>query len=343
MQISQNVSLRKRNSFGFDISAEYFCEPGSLEDIAEALEWRTKHQTPLFILGGGSNTLFTRNVDGLVMHIAINHLNSEPASTPPTSNQTNNTITVSAGAGVNWHELVKTTIANNQYGLENLALIPGDVGAAPIQNIGAYGKELCDNLISVDTIDRYSGELITLSNTECEFSYRHSLFKTTAGKHLIVTGIKLALSSVDNPHIGYQALKNCFTDSVPDARSVFDHVCRIRNEKLPNPSVIGNAGSFFKNPVLPRQQVDTLKQKYADLPVYPHSDSHRKLPAAWLIERAGWKGHRQGEVGVHDRQALVLVNHGAGNGQQIAILADEIQQDIKARYNIALEREPVLY
>ena len=342
MQISQNVSLRDRNSFGFDIWAEYFCEPKSLDDIAEALEWRTKHKQPLLVLGGGSNTVFTRNVEGLVLHVAIDHLKSEAASSSPTNNQSH-TITVSAGAGVNWHQLVQKTVFKNQFGLENLALIPGEVGAAPIQNIGAYGKELCDNLISVDVIDRTSGEAITLSNSECEFAYRHSLFKTPAGKDFIVTGIELALSSVDTPHIAYQALQNCFTNAKPNARSVFEYVCQIRNDKLPDPAIIGNAGSFFKNPVLPRQQVDALSQRYTGLPVYPHSDSHNKLPAAWLIEQAGWKGYRQGDVGVHDRQALVLVNHGTGNGQQIAVLADEIQQDIKNRYDITLEREPVLY
>lgn len=334
MHISENVSLRERNSFGFDVSAEYFCTPTSTDEIREALEWQKKHKLPLVILGGGSNTLFTRNVTGLVMHIAIDTVSCDVA---------NNNFVVCAGAGVNWHKLVETTVFNNQFGLENLALIPGNAGAAPIQNIGAYGKELCDNLISVDVLDRHTGESTTLTNSECDFAYRHSLFKTSAGAAFIVTGIKLNLSKDDTPHIHYQALQESLGDSNPGAESVFNHVCQLRNAKLPDPSVIGNAGSFFKNPLVPRQQVDTLLQQYPELPVYTHSDTHQKVPAAWLIDRAGWKGHRKGDVGVHDRQALVLVNHGGGNGQQIATLAQEIQQDIQNRYNITLEREPVLY
>jgi len=334
MQISENVSLQARNSFGFDVSAEYFCAPTSIDEVRETLEWQRKHKHALLILGGGSNTVFTRNVTGLVMHIAIDHL---------TSDANTSDIMVSVGAGVNWHQLVKTTVFNNQFGLENLALIPGSAGAAPIQNIGAYGKELCDNLISVDVIDRNTGQCNTLTKEECNFAYRHSLFKTPAGASFIVTGINLKLSKEDTPQTHYQALQESLGDTTATAQSIFNHVCQLRESKLPDPSIIGNAGSFFKNPILPRQQVDTLLQEYPELPVYSHSTTHCKVPAAWLIDRAGWKGHRKGPIGVHDRQALVLVNHGGGNGQQIATLAEEIQQDVRQRYNISLEREPVLY
>ncbi len=334
MHISENVSLREHNSFGFDISAEYFFSAKSLAEIQEVLQWRQKHNKPLLVLGGGSNTVFTRNVTGLVLHVAIDEL---------TTDENENDINVHAGAGVNWHQLVKQTVFSGQYGLENLALIPGNAGAAPIQNIGAYGKELCDNLISVDVLHRETGETATLSNKECDFGYRHSLFKTPAGADFIVLGIHMRLSPQDKPVITYQALQNAMQNTPPTACEVFDQVCRLRQSKLPDPKVIGNAGSFFKNPVIPCQQVDALRKEYPDLPVYPHSEAECKLPAAWLIDRAGWKGHRSGDVGVHSQQALVLVNHGGGNGQQIAILADEIQKDVTQRYQIHLEREPTIY
>lgn len=338
MQISNNVSLRERNSFGFDISAEYFCSAASIEDVQEALEWQQNIKCPLFILGGGSNTVFTRDVEGLVLHVAIDEL---------TTHATDSTVTVNAGAGINWHSLVEATVFNGHFGLENLALIPGNAGAAPIQNIGAYGKEICDNLVSVAAIHRQTAETITLKKSDCDFGYRHSLFKTPAGAEFIVLGIELQLSTDDKPVVTYQALADAIerTDAkeAVDAESVFNHVCKLRQSKLPDPLVIGNAGSFFKNPIVQRRQVDTLRSKYPDLPVYPQPGGECKLPAAWLIDQAGWKGYCSGEVGVHDRQALVLVNHGGGSGQQIATLADEIQTDIKSRYDIELEREPVIY
>ena len=338
MQISENVSLRERNSFGFDISAEYFCNATSIDDVREALNWQQNKNCPLLILGGGSNTVFTRNVEGLVLHIAIDELSVSVDNT---------SVTVNAGAGINWHALVESTVYNGHYGLENLALIPGNVGAAPIQNIGAYGKEVCDNLISVDVLHQKTLEVVTLEKSDCDFDYRHSLFKTPSGSELIVLGIRLELSTLDNPVVTYQALKDSLeedtTDAAPDARSVFTHVSKLRQTKLPDPAALGNAGSFFKNPVVPSQHVDTLRITHPDMPAYPQAGDFYKLPAAWLIDQAGWKGHRCGDVGVHDRQALVLVNHGTGSGQQIATLADEIRMDIKKRFKIELEREPVIY
>ncbi len=338
MHISENVSLRERNSFGFDVSAEYFCSAKSIDDVREALTWQHSKKCPLLILGGGSNTVFTRNVDGLVLHIATDKLSNSVDGT---------TVTVNAGAGINWHTLVETTVFSGQYGLENLALIPGNAGAAPIQNIGAYGKEVCNNLISVDVIHQKTLESATLQNSECDFGYRHSLFKTHAGSEWIVLGITLQLSTIDNPVVTYQALKDAMKDdageSEPGATTVFKHVCDLRKSKLPDPSVIGNVGSFFKNPIVPSQHVDALLKTHPDLPVYPQPGDYYKLPAAWLIDQAGWKGHRNGDVGVHDHQALVLVNQGNGSGQQIAILADEIRKDIKKQFDIELEREPVIY
>lgn len=334
MHISENTSLRAHNSFGFDVQAEYFCQANSVAEIQEALSWQQQHNKPLLILGGGSNTVFTRNVEGLVLQVAMDKL---------TSKATDDSFKVYAEAGVNWHQLVENTVFSNQYGLENLALIPGNAGAAPIQNIGAYGKELCDNLLSVDVIHRETGEASTISKQDCDFGYRHSVFKTPEGAAFIVVGIQLQLTQQDQPVISYQALNDALQDTPAGARDVFAKVCQLRNAKLPDPKALGNAGSFFKNPVIPCQQVDSLKKQFPNLPVYPHSDDLRKVPAAWLIDQAGWKGHKSGDVGVHNKQALVLVNYGNGNGQQIATLADEIQTDIKARFHISLEREPTIY
>ena len=364
MHISENVSLRQYNSFGFDVQAEYFCSATSIEQVREALEWRRRNNKALLVLGGGSNTVFTRNVSALVLQIAIDDLTigSNSAENLPTeklvskhpttdnmgSNTENpSTTVVTAGAGCNWHELVEKTVFSGSYGLENLALIPGNAGAAPIQNIGAYGKELCDNLVSVSVLHQHTGETAVLRHQECEFAYRHSFFKTTAGRDWIVTGITLELSRDDKPVVTYQALADAMADTTkstePTAEEVFNQVCSLRRSKLPDPNIIGNAGSFFKNPLVTCQQVDTLLEQYPNLPVYPHSSDYRKLPAAWLIDQAGWKGYRCGPVGVHDQQALVLVHFGAGNGQQIATLADEICLDIKSRFNIDLEREPQIY
>jgi len=334
MHIEKNQSLREYNSFGFDVNAEYFCIATSVEHVQEAIAWCKERKHPLFVLGGGSNTVFTRNVQGLVLHIKLDNFIVDKHDT---------SATLQIGAGVLWHKLVKDTVFNGLYGLENLALIPGFAGAAPIQNIGAYGREICDNFISADVIDKSTGEALTISNEECQFAYRHSLFKTPAGENYIVVGIALHLSLQDNAESGYQGLKEALADRPVTAENVFTTVCELRSSKLPDPTVLGNAGSFFKNPVIECQHVDTLKIQYPELPVYPYSDTHRKIPAAWLIDHAGWKGHKNGAVGVHEKQALVLVNHGGGTGQQIAMLATEIQKDILSRFDIQLEREPVHY
>lgn len=338
MHIEENRSLKQHNSFGFDINAKYFIEVSSEEQLHGALAWARHRSLPVFILGGGSNIVFTRDVTALVIHIAIMHYSTTPV--------TGDRVQVRVGAGMGWHALVARTLADGYYGLENLALIPGYAGAAPIQNIGAYGSEVKSTLVNVETIDRISGIKRTLSNNDCQFCYRHSVFKTDAGSNLVVTAITLELNLDDSPSIEYQALKDALTSSgitSAAAADVFNLVCQIRQSKLPDPQKLGNAGSFFKNPVITRQQLDAITAQFSDVPMYPQADGQFKVPAAWLIERAGWKGYSNGNVGVHDRQALVLINHGNGSGQQIALLADEIKSDIQNRFNVCLEREPVLY
>lgn len=338
MQIEHHRSLRHHNSFGFDVSARYFTEVSSEDDLLEALQWARKQSTPVFILGGGSNIVFTRNVDALVIHLTSAHYTVTDVAPQ--------TVHVTAGAGMVWHTLVQRTLNEGFFGLENMALIPGCAGAAPIQNIGAYGREISDILISVNTVNRVTGEHRVLTCDECDFSYRHSVFKTTAGAELIVTAITLSLSRVDSPAISYQALADAVAAAdikKVSAHHVFDLVCDIRRSKLPDPEQLGNAGSFFKNPIITDRQLDALKAKYADVPYYRQDNQHVKVPAAWLIDRAGWKGFRNPHVGVHERQALVLINHNGGTGQQIAQLADEIKSDIQNRFKVCLEREPVLY
>ncbi len=337
MIIENNKSLIRFNSFGFDVSAEHYTAVENIADLHDAICWTLEHKKPCLILGGGSNIVFTRNVEGLVIHMALKGVDIT---------EQGKTATVRVAAGENWHKLVEKTLSRGLFGLENLALIPGQAGAAPIQNIGAYGIEVCQRLSSVEVYDTQDRCERTLPAAECDFAYRHSLFKTPAGRRYIVTAINLILSTVDAPDVTYRALidnlakKNIVT---PSARQVFDTVCDIRTQKLPDPAVIGNAGSFFKNPVIKRQLFDTLKTNYPDLPGFPEDTGRIKVPAAWLIDRAGWKGQRSDRVGVHRAQALVLVNHGGGNGQQIAMLADKIQQDILQRYGVHLEREPMLY
>jgi UDP-N-acetylmuramate dehydrogenase len=338
MRLEENRSLKQHNSFGFEVNARYFTEVTSEAQLLTSLRWARQKSVPVFILGGGSNIVFTRDVEALVIHIAIMHYSALSMS--------DQRVQIRAGAGMIWHALVAKTLSDGYYGLENLALIPGYAGAAPIQNIGAYGSEVKNVLVNVETIDSNSGETRTLSNEECQFCYRHSVFKTHAGANLVVTAITLELSLEDHPRIEYQALKDAVTAAGianPSATDVFDLVCQIRRSKLPDPSELGNAGSFFKNPVITRQQLDAIATQFSDVPAFSQADGRYKVPAAWLIERAGWKGYRDTGVGVHDRQALVLINHGHGSGQQIAQLADEIKSDIQNRFNVCLEREPVLY
>jgi UDP-N-acetylmuramate dehydrogenase len=338
MQPSHDHSLKALNTFGFDVKAEHFVRVSSLAELQAALAWAKLEAQPVFVLGGGSNTVFTRDVSGLVVQMNLQAL--EFASSDRSH------ATVVAGAGIDWHQLVEQCLSRQRYGLENLALIPGCAGAAPIQNIGAYGRELSEFLVGVETLNRSTGEVLTLPREQCRFGYRDSVFKSPAGRDLIVLGIQLRLATRDQPVWHYASLSQSLQQagiSAPSSHDVFTHVCAIRRSKLPDPAQIGNAGSFFKNPVVSDKQLRSLLQDYPGLPHYPQPDGQCKLAAGWLIEQAGWKGHRRDGVGVHADQALVLVNLGDGNGQQIAILAADIQRDIARKFDIELETEPRLH
>jgi len=337
LQPQADYSLRHHNSFGFDVRAEYFVCTQGTEQLRDAVQWARDHDCALHVLGDGSNTVFSSDVDGLVLKIGARQIDSEKLSAQA--------YRVIADAGVNWHALVEHCLATEQYGLENLAMIPGSAGAAPIQNIGAYGIELAQLLDSVEIFDTTSGQCRQLNAAQCQFSYRHSIFKTRAARNWIVTRIHLNLSAADKPCFHYAALQQSLQAANiqnPASKDVFDHVCKIRSSKLPDPKVLGNAGSFFKNPIVSAEKMAQLLARYPQIAHYPEAEGRAKIAAGWLIEQAGWKGYRRDAVGVHDNQALVLVNYGGGTGQQIATLANDIRVSIREKFDVELEQEPVL-
>jgi len=323
-----NADLTELNTFGVKSNAERLWTLDSLDDLSEFIKLYSDSRNPL-ILGGGSNVLLTKDVDGDVFHVAIKGVTYE--------NNDEDSVFVTAMAGENWHQLVEACLKKNLYGLENLALIPGTVGAAPIQNIGAYGVELKDRLVSVQAIDLEKGEFRTFNVDECAFGYRDSLFKRQLGRWLIVS-ITLRLSRQFEPVINYSPLNQLETNDLT-AKDIFDTVVKTRQAKLPDPKRLGNGGSFFKNPVVDKSLAESLKQEFPDMPTYMVDDSNVKLAAGWLIDQLGLKGYREGDAGVHEHQALVLVNFKSASGEQINQLADTVLAKVKARFGIALEKE----
>ncbi len=332
-RIQENVFLGEMNSLGIAARARYFVSVTSLEALREALNWASAESAQPLILGGGSNLVFAGDYQGLVIRMAIarrcwEHVDGDGA-------------TLVLGAGENWHDVVMYAAAAGYRGIENLALIPGTVGAAPVQNIGAYGTELRDTLLEVSALDRHTGHEVTLTNSLCHFSYRDSVFKHEPGRYVITT-VRLRLSRSRPFSLDYRDLAEYFDGQ--DARcltplDVANGVMAVRRRKLPDPSQLPNAGSFFKNPVVALDTWHSLQQSYPDIAGHPGDDS-AKVAAAWLIDQCGWKGYRNGRVGVHNRQALVLVNHSNGNGQDLLALANRIRRDVEARFGIALEMEP---
>lgn len=331
--IQQNVSLKAMNSLGIESRARWFAEVSSADQILPLLEFADREGLETLILGGGSNLVFADDFTGLVLRLSITgrhweHIDQDAA-------------VLVLGAGENWHESVLYAAAAGYRGIENLALIPGTAGAAPVQNIGAYGVELSDTLVSVTVLDRHSGQLENLSNEACCFAYRDSLFKQQPGRY-VITEIRLQLSRSRPLVLGYADLADYLEGRQIDQLApleVAQAVMAVRRRKLPDPQQMPNAGSFFKNPVVSLTVWDTLKADYPDMPGYPGADT-AKLAAAWLIDQCGWKGYRNQRVGVHNRQALVLVNHSNGSGSDILALAAQIQRDVAHRFGITLEMEP---
>jgi len=330
-----NLGLKDLNTFGLDAVADIAFEITAPEQIAAVMQEIHEQNLPWRVLGGGSNVILPKVLPGatLLMNITGQEILS--------SDQ--NATVIAVGSGVNWHEFVAWTLENNLPGLENLALIPGTVGAAPIQNIGAYGVELANYIDHIEAFNVEEQVFVTLSNSECQFAYRDSYFKQNP-RRFIVTKVVFRIPKTWQAKIHYADLAKQFKgNSKPSAEEVFLAVCKIRTHKLPDPKVIGNAGSFFQNPVILNEQYETLLKKYAGLVSYPDAPGKRKLAAGWLIDQCGFKGQRMGEVGVYENQALVLVNHGNGTAQDILGLAKCIQDKVRNEFGVSLEIEPNIF
>ncbi len=343
LSIQQHISLQPYNSLALPAYAEYFCSLDGEEDLLAALEYARVNQLDVTALGGGSNLVLVGDIAGLVIHLntkGYSHCNGAEADS----------VEVTFAAGENWHQAVLTTLEQGWYGMENLSLIPGNMGAAPIQNIGAYGVELEDIFVSLRAVEIASGKLCSFTKTDCQFAYRDSLFKNAARDQYIILDMTLRLSKKPQVNIRYPALQQAIAeaginDSLTPQR-VSELVCQIRRQKLPDPAVTPNAGSFFKNPLIETAAAEQLLELYPQMPNYPQPDKQTKIPAAWLIDQCGFKGMTRGPVGVHQYQALVLVNNlseGGANGSQILALAEELRAAVLARFSIALEIEPRVY
>lgn len=333
MKTSQNISLRKYNTFGFNVKAKEVFQVESIEGVLQLIQkgvFRDKH----LILGGGSNVLLREDFDGAVV---LNRIGGFEVI-----REDDDTVQIRVGAGENWHETVLRTVEMGWGGLENLSLIPGSVGAAPMQNIGAYGVEIKSCFIQLQAVHLESGKVKVFTNKDCEFGYRESIFKRAEKGKYIIVNVDFELQKNPVFHIEYGAIRAKLEEMGVEklsVKSISDAVIAIRKSKLPNPKEIGNSGSFFKNPVISMEHYNRLKKEYSELPSYPVDNHNVKVPAGWLIDQAGWKGYREGDIGVHKNQALVLVNYGSGNGADVYKLSEKIISDIQDRYGIELERE----
>jgi UDP-N-acetylmuramate dehydrogenase len=331
LNIESNVSLKKYNTFGIDVNARYFAEVESAEDIITLFQLPTFAGLPKLILGGGSNVLFVRNFEGLVIKIAIKGI--EIIDTNDTH------VWVRASAGEVWHDFVLYCLQHNYAGVENLSLIPGTVGAAPIQNIGAYGVELNQIFESLQALEISTGLTKTFLNNDCKFGYRDSVFKQDAHNQYIILDVVFKLNKNPDFKTDYGDILKTLGNKEINIRNISDAVIKIRSSKLPNPAEMGNAGSFFKNPVVSKEKFEALKNEFVDMIGFELDDTLIKVSAAWLIERCGWKGKRLGNVGVHSRQALVLVNYGHGLGIEIKQLSEKIKASVATKFGIELQTE----
>ena len=330
MQIQENIPLRQYNTFRINALARHFGVITSAEDLREVSNLR---HNQLLILGGGSNLLLTKDVDGLVLKIDINGITKVSES--------ESSVIVKVGAGENWHQFVESCIAANLGGVENLSLIPGNTGASPMQNIGAYGVEIKDVFEELEAYDLQENVVRRFSSGDCEFGYRESAFKRRYRNRFVILNVSFRLSKKPTFNISYGAIADELEKmgvTTLSLRAVSQAVINIRRSKLPDPAEIGNAGSFFKNPVIPPGKFDELKHEFPGIPHYP-AGNDVKLAAGWLVEKCGWKGFRRGDAGCHAKQALVLVNYGQASGREILDLSEEIIQSVQSRFGVVLERE----
>jgi len=338
VQIRRNISLKPFNTFGIRQKAKLFCTLTSQEDITNLLQSTVYDSYPHLFLGGGSNILFTQDFPGLVIKNQITGIEL--------LKEDRNHVWVKAMSGENWHEFVLHCIANKWSGIENLSLIPGTVGAAPMQNIGAYGVEIKDVFDSLEAIDLDSGSILQFGLNDCKFGYRESVFKNTFKNKFFILSMTLKLNKKFIPHIKYGAISETLKEKKVkniSLRAVSNAVISIRQSKLPDPKKLGNSGSFFKNPVIPIEQFKEIQLKFPHIKAYPVSDTEIKVPAGWLIEQAGWKGKRIGNTGSHKNQALVLVNYGKANGEEVKKLAYQIKDSVKQLFGIEINPEVNIY
>lgn len=332
-----NVPLQPYNTFGIAASARFFASIKSLPQLKQVLADPQVQGLPLLVLGGGSNLLFTHDFDGLVLQMALAGRSIQPLD--------DNSALVEAQAGERWHDFVLWTLQQGWCGLENLALIPGSVGAAPIQNIGAYGVEIKDRMHSLQALDLHTGEVVTLNVDDCQFGYRDSLFKQQGRGRYIILSVTFKLYRQRELKLDYGDVAAELQQqgvNQPTSLDVAHAVMAIRQRKLPDPAHIGNAGSFFKNPLVSAELLARIRIEHPNAPAYPQANGQSKLAAGWLIDQCGWKGQSRGHAGVYEKQALVLVNRGGASGAEILALAREIQTSVLQRFCVELEMEPVV-
>jgi len=331
LKIQENISLKKYNTFGIDVNAKRFISITSFYALQQLL----KIEKDFFLISGGSNMLLTKDIDSLVVHINIKGTSIDK--------EDDTSVYLTVNAGENWHEFVEWCIAENYGGIENLSLIPGNVGTCPIQNIGAYGVEVKDTITKVEALEIETGNFVSFSNKKCGFGYRNSIFKNDAKGKYILTSVSFKLTKEKHQlNTSYGAIEEELSFNkitTPTLKNISDAVIAIRKSKLPDPKKIGNSGSFFKNPVISKEELLRLQKKHPKMPSYSVSNTEAKVPAGWLVEQAGFKGKRFGDAGVHEKQALVLVNYGNASGIEILQLAKKIQETVFEQFQVSLEIE----
>ena len=340
MKDLSNYSLLQHNTFGIDAKCRRFLEYASIEEAQQVAAILRESSLPYIIIGGGSNLLLTQDFDGIVVHSAIKGIHS--SFTNLHSPLTTHHSLVVCGSGEIWDDVVDYAVHHQLYGAENLSLIPGDVGASAVQNIGAYGVEVKDLITEIEAVEIASGDIRIFQNEECEYAYRQSRFKGEWKNLYLITHVTYQMQTVFQPHLDYGNIraelerKGIVNPSASQLRQV---IIDIRNAKLPDPKVMGNAGSFFMNPIVTKEKYEQLAAQYEGLPHYTVDAAHEKIPAGWMIDQCGWKGKSMGRAGVHDKQALVLVNRGGATGKEIVALCEAIQRDVKEKFGIEIHPE----
>lgn len=327
----KNFNLKELNSFQIEVSAKYFSVCNNMEDLKQCIESEEFQKSRKLILGGGSNILFTKDFDGFILKPELQGIQIIA--------ETDVDVVVRACSGVIWDDFVKYSISKEYYGVENLSGIPGVVGAVPIQNIGAYGCEAKDIIHQVRTLDIVSGKIATFANSDCNFGYRDSIFKNELKDKHIVVSVDFKLSKIPKYNLSYHILGEKFKNRIPNLINIRNEIINIRKSKLPDPKILGNGGSFFKNPVIDIEQFRRLKEKYPEIPPYQVSERQMKVPAGWMIEKCGLKGFIRESVGIYDKQALIIVNYGQASGREILEFSEFIKYEVRKKFLIELEEE----